>query len=332
MRIALDVEGERFGLDEIPLRDIVRWLDEIGAGNALNRILEHSEEGEVILGCSSGKLLSGRGRLPEMKPLSDLMVANYKVLEELYASSAEYHTFPWEREIFHTGMAVLDAMLGGIQKGTVTWLAGRADSGVSGLLFEAATGIAASTRADGKSPVGAIFSSTRAEEDVSMYMLAMRSGVKLATMRRGKWSARSWRQLAEASGALAESKLWILFDHQVTEDALRYRFDQFDKSGKRMDIIVLDRIELQCHLCPEALRILAEELNVAILVSSWVPARQLGCTPEYALRDAFPELFSVADTACFLEQNEGRRILHMVRPEVYPPVDLDEDALSGVAE
>jgi hypothetical protein len=317
MHIALDVDGERFGLDEVLLRDIVRWLDGVGAGDALKRILEHSKEDKGGSGYSPESLLGSRDGLPEMKPLFDLMISNYKVLEELYASTSIRNRFPWEKT-FPTGVEELDALTGGMQKGEVTLLAGSRESGVSELLFGAAAGMSMILNADGKAPRVAVFSSARVEEDVSMRMLAIRSGISFEQMRMGGFSSESWSQLAQAVGELAEAPLWVIHDATLSADSLRQRCGQLDAGGKAIDVLVLDRIELQRHMNPEMLHKLADELDVSVLVSAWLPV-QLACTPKSAIQEFSPTLLDSVDTAFFLEQDGEQPVLHMVKHNLYPP-------------
>ena len=317
MHIALDINGERFGLDEVLLRDIVRWLDGVDACNAMKRILEHLREDKGGSGDPPESLLDSRDGRPEMKPLYDLMVSNYKVLEELYASTSIRNRFPWEKT-FPTGVKELDALTGGMQKGEVTLLAGSRESGVSELLFGAAVGMSMILNADGKAPRVAVFSSARAEEDVSMRMLAIRSGISFEQMRMGDFSSELWSQLAQASGELAEAPLWIMHDTALSADSLRQRCGQLDADGKAIDVLVLDRIELQRHMSPEMLHKLADELDVSVLVSAWLPF-QLAYTPKSAIQEFSPTLLDSVDTAFFLEQDGGQLVLHMVKHHLYPP-------------
>jgi len=136
---------------------------------------------------------------PSFSKMSDLMLESYKELEERYAQKKLVTGIP-------TGFDDLDKMTAGMQRGDLIIVAGRPSMGKTAFSMNLAQN--ASIRSDDTAVV-AVFSLEMSTQQIAMRMLACEARVDMQHLRTGRFSAEDWRKLASASGALAESAIFV---------------------------------------------------------------------------------------------------------------------------
>jgi len=320
MNISLNIDGENFDLNQVKLSEIVEWLRSVKAWDAVDQIAEYGnlESFEDAASKQGGPVQA------KLTDITDLLVSNYNTLEHLFNSTET--GFPWERPYYQTGISSLDQMAGELEKGRVVLLAGMRGSNVSDWIYSVAANMSVTSGYDGHKPSIAIISSVRKEEDISMRLLSTISDVSLERMRKGELDSQAWRQIAKASGELADASLWITHISNLTGEALNELCLHQQEGDRSFDIVILDRIDMWHQLSAGVLRKLADKMNILILASTWIPS-QVACTPASAIRSASPKLFKTVDIAWFIHQEKSEAKLHLVKHHSFPPIsspDIDD--------
>ena len=209
---------------------------------------------------------------PAFSKMSELMLQSYTELEDRYANSAVVTGIT-------TGFDDLDERTSGMQRGDLVIVAGRPSMGKTAFSMNLAQN--ASMRADDKnSGVVAVFSLEMSSQQIAMRMLACEARVDMQHLRTGRFSSDDWRKLASASGALAESKIFVDDTPAISVMELRSKCRRLKRENKGLDMVLIDYIQLmsgrtnsenraqEVSEISRALKGLAKELDVAVIALS----------------------------------------------------------------
>jgi len=236
-----------------------------------------------------------------------------------------------ERQV-ETGFAEFDRATGGIGKGVLTVLCGAQGCGLTAL----ALNIAAHNACNEALTV-MIFSSDLPADALSMRLLSMRSGIPIRRMMTGDFDADGWRELAAASGALAESSIEIAFVPCMTPQLIR----SAALGGQRQpDLLIIDHLNDMNNASDgqreqifgeqgAALSSLAAELDIPVL--ALVEIEQQSEFPSFPdLRRFSKALVRTVDSVLMLYRNERFAELIVAKPLASAKVSLmfDDAVLS----
>jgi len=209
---------------------------------------------------------------PAFSKMSDLMTQTYKDLEDRYANKKIVTGIP-------TGFHDLDAMTSGMQRGDLVIIAGRPSMGKTAFAMNLAQN--ASMRGDDdNSGVVAVFSLEMSTQQIAMRMLACEARVDMQHLRTGRFSAEDWRKLAGASGALAESNIFIDDTPAISVMELRAKCRRLKRDNKGLDLVLIDYVQLmsgradsdnraqEVSEITRSLKSLAKELHVPVIALS----------------------------------------------------------------
>lgn len=207
---------------------------------------------------------------PAFNKMNDLMVASYKELEARYAEKKAVTGVP-------SGFDDLDKMLSGMQRGDLIVVAGRPSMGKTAFSMNLAQN--ASIRSDDTGVV-AIFSLEMSAQQIAMRMLAVEARVDMQLLRTGSFTSSDWSRLAGASGALADSAIFVDDTPSISVMEVRSKCRRLKREEKRLDLVVIDYLQLmsgrsdserreqEISEITRALKGLAKELNVPVIVLS----------------------------------------------------------------
>jgi len=207
---------------------------------------------------------------PSFSKMSDLMLESYKELEERYAQKKLVTGIP-------TGFDDLDKMTAGMQRGDLIIVAGRPSMGKTAFSMNLAQN--ASIRSDDTAVV-AVFSLEMSTQQIAMRMLACEARVDMQHLRTGRFSAEDWRKLAAASGALAESAIFVDDTPAISVLELRSKCRRLKREAKGLDLVLIDYVQLmsgrsdsdnraqELSEITRSLKGLAKELNVPVIALS----------------------------------------------------------------
>jgi len=178
----------------------------------------------------------------------------------------------------------------------------------------------------------AIFSLNASAKYISMSMLSCVSKVSIRKIILGQLSIKDWRQLAEASGALAESNIFINDITSISIEELYKRCIQL-RNSHALDMVIVDSLDFMRRYQKKAtnghnrgtilstLRVLANELNVPIIVSlnvkDFVERK----------RSFWPCNLDLPGVSTIERYADIIMILH--RPEIYSPT-LENEGLAEI--
>jgi len=201
--------------------------------------------------------------------MSDLMLANYQTLENNYSEEKELSGLP-------TGFIQLDKLTLGLQRNDLIVVAGRSCAGKTIFLVNIARHLA--VKAEEEAAI-VIFSLEKSAEDFSMAMLSCETGIKMSNLRKGQLKPKDWRDLASATGRLAEANVTIDDTSLISVDDLYSRCVQLKETDK-LDIVMIDSLQLikpskfyedahqEIAEKLSGLKSLARELKVPVVISS----------------------------------------------------------------
>jgi len=235
---------------------------------------------EVESGCDAIKLLDKVDKrihrlieeIPSGSPaerFSDVMSRAYNTLQDNY-KRAESITG------VSTGYKDIDDITDGLRRGDLIVVGAHPSVGKTSWLIN----LANNTAIHGKgSNVAAFFTFEMSRDDLGMRMLAVESRVDMHHMYSGQLSADDWRQLATASGLLADASIYV-DDSCSSVFEILAKCQQIKSESKGLDLVLVDCLQVigdkvcvdnrDRHLVDvtRSLKLLARELNVPVVVSS----------------------------------------------------------------
>jgi len=248
---------------------------------------------------------------PSFSKMSDLMLESYKELEARYAEKKLVTGIP-------TGFDDLDRMTAGMQRGDLIIVAGRPSMGKTAFSMNLAQN--ASIRSDDGGVV-AIFSLEMSCQQIAMRMLACEARVDMQHLRTGRFSAEDWRKLAAASGALAESSIFVDDTPAISVLEIRSKCRRLKREAKQLDLVLIDYVGLmsgradadnraqEISEITRALKALAKELHVPVIALS-----QLNRSLE-SRADKRPVMSDLRESGAI--EQDADVIMFIYRDEVY---------------
>ena len=207
--------------------------------------------------------------------IKDILVDTFTELEKLYNQKQHITGIP-------TGFADLDYKTAGMHGSELILVAARPAMGKSAFALNIAS--YAATR--GKVPV-AIFSLEMAKEQMVSRILCSEAMVDSNKVRTGRMDDEDWAKLAEASGILSESKIFIDDTPGISIMEIRAKCRKL-KLEQNIGLVVIDYLQLiqgsgkrggnreqEIAEISRSLKILAKEINVPVIALS-----QLSRAPE----------------------------------------------------
>ena len=208
--------------------------------------------------------------------IKDILVDTFTELEQLYNQKQHITGVP-------TGFADLDYRTAGLHNSDLILVAARPAMGKSAFALNIAS--YAATRAN--VPV-AIFSLEMSKEQMVNRILCSEAMVDSNKVRTGKIDDEDWQKLAEASGVLSESKIFIDDTPGISITEIRAKCRKL-KLEQNIGLVVIDYLQLvqgsgrrvigsreqEIAEISRSLKILAKEINVPVIALS-----QLSRAPE----------------------------------------------------
>lgn len=207
--------------------------------------------------------------------IKDILVDTFTELEQLYNQKQHITGVP-------TGFADLDYKTAGLHNSDLILVAARPAMGKSAFALNIATN--AATR--GNTSV-AIFSLEMSKEQMVNRILCSEAMVDSNKVRTGKIDDEDWQKLAEASGTLSESKIFIDDTPGISIMEIRAKCRKL-KLEQNIGLVVIDYLQLvqgtgrrgssreqEISEISRSLKILAKEINVPVIALS-----QLSRAPE----------------------------------------------------
>lgn len=291
---------------------------------AANRIAEkaYEEEGEVseivdeaerlILEVASGRYRDG------FVNIKQVLLKTFEHLERIATHKGEVTGLP----TFHD----LDRLLSGLQPSDLIICAARPGMGKTSFCLNIAQNVALQKRV----PV-AIFSLEMSRDQVVQRMLAAEAMVEQHRLRTGFLKEEDWARLVNAASLLAEAPIYIDDTPAITALEVRAKARRL-QAECGLGLVVIDYLQLmQAHrrvdnrqqeiaLISRALKALARELNVPVLVLS-----QLNRGVEQR-QDKRPVMADLLESGAI--EADADVIIFLYRPQYYDP-DTDK---KGIAE
>jgi len=200
--------------------------------------------------------------------IKDILVDSFTQLEQLYNQKQHITGTP-------TGFADLDYITAGLHPSDLVIVAARPAMGKSAFALNIATN--AAVRAN--TPV-AIFSLEMSKEQMTNRILCSEAMVDSNKVRTGKIEDDDWTKLAEASGALSTSQIFIDDTPGISVMEIRAKCRKL-KLEKNIGLVVIDYIQLvqgsskknssreqEISEISRSLKILAKEIGVPVIALS----------------------------------------------------------------
>lgn len=246
------------------LRDLISASEEIGLS-----AFDEAEEVDVLLD-KAEKTVFGIGQralTQTFTPIKDILPETFERLDMLSKQSGGLRGAP-------TGFKDLDNMLAGLQKSDLIILAARPAMGKSSLAMDIARNVAISTN----QPVG-LFSLEMSKDQLADRLIASVANIDSWHLRTGRLKDDDYSRIQHAMGILSETPIYI--DDAGSVNILQMRaMARRLQANKGLSLIIVDYLQLmqpmnryaspvqQVSENSRALKILAKELNVPVLVLS----------------------------------------------------------------
>jgi len=258
------------------LRDLISASEEIGLS-----AFDEAEEVDVLLDKAEKTVFSiGQRSLTQtFLPIKDVLSETFERLDEL-------SKFQGKLRGVATGFTDLDKILGGLQKSDLIILASRPSMGKTSLALDIARNIAVHEN----QPVG-VFSLEMSKDQLADRLLASLANINLWNLRNGRLTSDDYSRIQHAMGSLSEAPLYI--DDAGSVNILQIRaMARRLQANKGLSLIVIDYLQLmepmnrfaspvqQVTENSRALKMLAKELNVPVLVLSQLSRAVEARTPQ----------------------------------------------------
>lgn len=211
------------------LRRIINITGEISA-----EAFEGVEDTESFLDEAERKIFSvGDSRLTKsFVSMQQILIDNMHTIEELAQQKTDVIGLA-------TGFVDFDRLTGGLRPGQLMIIASRPAMGKTSLFLSIAQNITMSSKS-----VVAIFSLEMSEEELGFRCLSGMAKIDSKRLKVGKLSDRDWPRLAQAADLLSKSKIFIDDSGDLTVLDVRSRCRRLFTSEKRLDLIVIDYLQL----------------------------------------------------------------------------------------
>ena len=259
-----------------------------------------------------------------MKKNEDTMVPVDKSALEAYMRIGELMKTKGEISGVPTGFKELDELTSGLQKGDLIIVAARPSVGKSTFAMNIAE--YAATAANKKV---AVFSLEMSKEQVVMRIMASESGVNMQKLRTGELGATEILKIADRFNTVGEAKILIDDTPGVTVAEVRSKCRRI-QAIHGLDVVIIDYLQLmqsaksqdsrvlEISAMTRALKILARELNIAVVVLS-----QLSREPDKR-KDHTPLMSDLRESGSI--EQDADVIMMLYRPAAYPDT---QEAMDG---
>lgn len=215
--------------DKAILRRMIQLTGEI-AGEAFDGV----EDVEAFLDEAQRQVfqVSDSKSSKAFSSMQEILVNNMHSIEELAAKRADVIGLA-------TGFTGYDRLTGGLRPGQLVIIAARPAMGKTSLFLSMAQNIATS----GKGVV-AIFSLEMSKDELGFRFLSGMTKIEAKKLKIGRLADRDWPRLAQSADQLSKSKIFIDDSGDLTVMDIRTRCRRLLSSEKRLDLIVVDYLQL----------------------------------------------------------------------------------------
>ncbi len=242
-----------------------------------------------------------------------------RLIEKHFELTEEYSKNPDAMRGIPTGIKAVDGILGGLHTSDLIIIAARPSVGKSAFAFDIARHAAVH---EGKS-VG-IFSLEMPDIQVISRLLSQEIRVPLWDLRMGRMTDAAYGRLAEGTGRLSESKIFVDDTAGITAMQLRSKARKL-KIEQGLDLIIIDYLQLmqgsgkrssdsratEVAEISRSLKILARELEVPIIALS-----QLNRSVE-SRSDHLPQLSDLRESGSI--EQDADVVLFLSREKLFNP-------------
>ena len=246
--------------------------------------------------------------------LRDLTTPTIEELERLHKLKTHITGVP-------TGLADLDEMTGGFQRGELIVVAGRPSMGKTALCLNFADYVAI----EAKQAV-AFFSLEMSKEQLVQRLLCSRARMNLRALRTGYFPQDKWSSLTRAAGKLHAAPIWIDDTPALSVLELKAKARRI-RAETELAMIVVDYLQLmrgseqgehnrqeEVSQITRSLKALAKELALPIVVLS-----QLSRAPEQRGPKGIPMLSDLRESGAI--EQDADVVLFVYRESFYQPSD-----------
>jgi len=298
------------------LRDLISASQEIGLS-----AFDEAEDVDVLLDQAEKTVFSiGQRALTQtFIPIKDILPETFERLDMLSKHSGGLRGVP-------TGFKDLDNILAGLQKSDLIILAARPAMGKSSLALDIARNVAITTN----QPVG-LFSLEMSKDQLADRLIAGVANIDSWHLRTGHLKDDDYSRIQHAMGVLSETPIYI--DDAGSVNILQIRaMARRLQANKGLSLLILDYLQLmqpmnkfaspvqQVSENSRALKILAKELNVPVLVLSQLSRAVESRVPQ------IPRLSDLRESGAI--EQDADVVMFIYRDDVY-----NENSLKpGVAQ
>jgi len=287
------------------LRDLIAASEEIGL-----TAFDEEEEVDVLLDKAEKIVfnIGQRALTQAFTPIKDILPETFERLDMLSKQSGGLRGVP-------TGFRDLDNMLAGLQKSDLIILAARPAMGKSSLALDIARNVAIATN----QPVG-LFSLEMSKDQLADRMIAGVANIDSWHLRTGHLKDDDYSRIQHAMGILSEAPIYI--DDAGSVNILQMRaMARRLQANKGLSLLVIDYLQLmqpmnkyaspvqQVSENSRALKILAKELNVPVLVLSQLSRAVEARVPQ------IPRLSDLRESGAI--EQDADMVMFIYREDVY---------------
>ena len=167
----------------------------------------------------------------ELKPLSEVLVKTYEIIEELARQKGSIAGVP-------TGFTDLDNMLTGLHSGELIIISARPAMGKTSLAMNIAEQAAV-----GHNKTTAVFTLEMPREQIALRMLCSNARVDMQKVRKGTLHDDDWMKLAKSLGPLSAAPMYIDDTSALSPTQLRSRCRRL-MMDKGLDLVIVDYLGL----------------------------------------------------------------------------------------
>lgn len=167
----------------------------------------------------------------ELKPLSEVLVKTYEIIEELARQKGSIAGVP-------TGFTDLDNMLTGLHAGELIIIGARPAMGKTSLAMNIAEQAAV-----GHNKTTAVFTLEMPREQIALRMLCSNARVDMQKVRKGTLHDDDWMKLAKSLGPLSAAPMYIDDTSGISPTQLRARCRRL-MMDKGLDLVIVDYLGL----------------------------------------------------------------------------------------
>ena len=300
-----------------------RRLISVGSGIAQDAAGSEKETAAIL--DELGRCLAVEdGEKDDPETAADTMEPISSVYSRVYTQIGEYMQNRGRRTGIATGLIDLDELTSGLQRSDLIVIAGRPATGKSAFALNIAAHAAIREGA-----TVAVFSLEMSKEQVVMRIMASESGVNMQKLRTGELGATEILKIADRFNTVGEAKILIDDTPGVTVAEVRSKCRRI-QAIHGLDVVIIDYLQLmqsaksqdsrvlEISAMTRALKILARELNVAVVVLS-----QLSREPDKR-KDHTPLMSDLRESGSI--EQDADVIMMLYRPAAYPDT---QEAMDG---